>query len=151
MSSPSDHKVLQYFQSTIARDFFDLFAGDYIGGGAARAVYECTIRPDLVVKIEAPSQSFQNALEWEFWRRTYKLKDVRRWLAPCVSISACGSVLLQERTTPIPEGKYPEKLPKFLTDIKRVNFGRLGRRTVCHDYAIVVAEFSLTMRKADWW
>lgn len=147
----TNEQVTSYFTGTIGRDFFDLFAGDLIGSGVARTVYECTVRLDLVIKIEVPSHSFQNIREWEFWLWSHRQKEIRRWLAPCVAISPCGSVLLQERTTLIPEKGYPKKLPKFLTDTKRDNFGLLGKRVVSHDYALVVPKYSISLRKAEWW
>lgn len=109
------------------------------------------MRPDLVAKVETGSGSFQNVQEWEFWQAWCETKDVRRWLAPCADISPCGTILLQERTTPIPPGKFPDKMPDFLTDMKRSNYGLLKGKVVCHDYGRVVATASTTLRKAHWW
>ena len=140
-----------YFTTTISTDFFRLICGDVIGYGVGRTVYECEIRPDLVVKIETPSHSFQNQAEWRIWSEWRYDADMKRWLAPCEAISPCGTVLLQKRTEPFPADAYPKKLPKFLTDTKRSNFGMFEKRVVCHDYALVVTTLSTAMVKADWW
>jgi len=144
-------RVLTYFDSTISRDFFSLFCGRKLGSGTARVVYECAVRPDLVVKIETISQSFQNAMEWEFWSQWNHEKDVFKWLAPCVDISPCGAILLQKRTQPVPEGRYPDKMPKFLTDMKRSNYGLIGRQIVCHDYGFTITQAPVALQKAEWW
>ncbi len=143
-----DPNAYDYFNNTINRDLFHLICGDKLGAGIARAVYACNIRPDLVVKIETPSESFQNVLEWEFWQAWSEVKDVRRWLAPCESISPCGTILLQYRTTPVE--KFPDRMPSFLSDTKRSNYGRFRGRIVCHDYGMVVANASTTLRKIGW-
>lgn len=146
----ADADVLAYFSgTTISTDLFRLFCGhEVLGVGIARTVYTCPIRPDLVVKVEVPSKSFQNVLEWEFWKTWSHDKLMRRWLAPCEAISQCGSVLLQYRTQPV--AKLPDRMPEFLTDTKRSNYGRFRGRIVCHDYGMVVARVSPALRKVDW-
>lgn len=147
----SDAEVRAYFPNTIDMDLFRLMCGEEIGYGIGRTVYECTIRPDLIVKIETPSHSFQNQAEWRFWSNWQHDEDVSRWLAPCEAISPCGTVLLQRRTEPLPKIHYPKKLPRFLTDTKRANFGILDRRLVCHDYGMIVSEIEMKLTKVDWW
>ena len=147
----TDAVVKTYFEGTIPRDLLRLICGEEIGSGIGRTVYECTIRPDLVVKIETPAGSFQNVLEWEFWRAWEFDKGMKRWLAPCEAISQCGTILLQQRTTPIPQARLPAKMPKFLTDTKISNFGLWKNRVVCHDYGMVVSEASTALRKVEWW
>lgn len=144
-------EVDDYFKNTISMDFFRLFAGDVIGTGLYRTVYECPVCPDLVIKVEIESRSFQNVLEWETWEYNSEYKPVARWLAPCVAISPCGSVLLMKRTTPVPADKFPRTLPAFITDTKRSNFGLYEGRVVCHDYGVCLPDFPLKRRKADWW
>lgn len=144
-------EVDEYFTTTIARDFLSVFTGRPLGTGVARTVYECPLRPDLVVKVETEGQSFQNVREWETWQDWEHCKDVNRWLAPCVAISPCGTVLVQMRTTPIPPGRFPDKMPSFLTDMKRDNYGLLKGRVVCHDYGLTVPNLETRLRKARWW
>lgn len=145
----ADADVLAYFSgTTISTDLFRIFCGEVIGSGSARTVYACTIRPDLVVKVETPAESFQNILEWEFWKTWSHDKVMRKWLAPCEAISSCGTVLLQYRTQPVT--KLPDRMPQWLTDTKRSNYGRFRGRIVCHDYGMVVAGASPIMRKVIW-
>lgn len=143
--------VNSYFNNTISGDVLAMLTGEFINSGIARTVYHCRLRPDLVVKIETPGQSFQNVMEWETWRAWEHNKNVKRWLAPCVDISPCGTVLLQMKTTPIPPERFPAKMPAFLTDMKRANYGLLKGRVVCHDYGMSVANLETRLRKADWW
>lgn len=147
----SDEDVKKYFTNTVSLDLLGLICGEEIGHGVARTVYDCRVREDLVVKIETAGTSFQNIKEWEFWRSWEFNKDVKRWLAPCYSISPCGSILMQYRTEPIPSGKFPSKMPKFLTDMKKSNYGLLKGKVVCHDYGLVVTEVNTTVRKSEWW
>ena len=147
----ADNEVAEYFKSTIAKDFLDLFAGERIGRGMSRAVYEHGQDSSLVVKIEISAQRFQNIQEWENWRTWREDKRVARWLAPCVDISPCGMVLLQKRTRPLEQSELPDKLPHFLTDTKIENFGMLDGKVVCHDYALLISGISHRQRKARWW
>lgn len=147
----NDATVAAYFGNIVSADLFRVICGRELGFGEGRTVYECDIRPDLVIKIETPSHSFQNQGEWRFWNDWRHDADMRTWLAPCEAISPCGTVLLQQRTQPIPREHYPKRLPQFLTDTKRSNFGLLEGRIVCHDYGLVVSEVATDMVEAEWW
>ena len=124
---------------TVRHDFMGMFLGPLLGQGSARAVYGLQRDPGAVVKVERAAHSFQNVMEFETWR---VVKDTRwaKWFAPIRVISACGSVLIQDRTMPLRVGRdgfeFPEELPEFFTDLKPANFGRIGRQLVCHDYAV---------------
>ena len=146
-----DSDVIGFFNNVVDMDLLRVVCGTELGSGIARTVYECRLRPDLVVKVETAGTSFQNIKEWEFWNSWEFDKDIRRWLAPCHSISPCGAILMQYRTEPIPSGRFPAKMPKFLTDMKKSNYGLLKGKVVCHDYGLVVTEINHTLRKADWW
>lgn len=148
-----DQDLREHFPTTVARDFFHLVAGDYIGRGAARYVYACQIDRSLVLKIEDTPCSFQNVHEWDVWREVEHTRYAR-WFAPCVEISSCGTVLLQKRTKPADASQYPSKLPSFFTDTKRSNFGMLDGRFVCHDYGVTLLRSNGLVgrqRKAEWW
>lgn len=141
------------FNDEIFTDFFNVMCGEKIGEGCHRSVFECKIRPDLVIKIEEDDyRYFANVLEMKFWNDYGFDKSVSKWLAPCEYMSPNGRVLLQKKCDPIPSKmKMPEKLPDFLNDIKRSNFGILNRKIVCVDYAITCNNISTTMRKVrDW-
>lgn len=143
-----------YFNNTLSKDLFNLVAGDKISEGSDRSVYNFALNSDLVVKFETTSKGFQNIMEWETWKVVENDKDAKRWFAPCIQISPCGTILLMEKTTPAPRDKYPLKIPAFLTDTKYSNYGILRGKFVCHDYGLhLLMENGLTKRmiKADWW
>lgn len=137
----------------IAADAFNLLCGRKLGGGIHRDVFECRLRPDLVVKVETDTnwRYFANVHEMKFWDDNQYHKAVSRWLAPAEYLSPDGRILLQRRVEPIRESdKLPEKLPAFLSDIKRDNFGWLDGRLVSVDYALAPNNPSLRLRKVDW-
>lgn len=134
------------------RELKAVVCGSLIGEGVARSVYECRHDPKYVVKIETVSRSFQNVSEWEAWEW---LRGTKRgnWLAPCLSISPNGLILLQRRVTPMRDSERPKKIPAFLTDIKTDNFGWLDGRVVCIDYGTILSNIrhaSERMVKANW-
>lgn len=134
------------------RDAFNMLCGERIGEGAFRTVYECRIRDDLVVKVEASeSRHFSNVMESKF-HADHQFNDrVARWLAPIEYLSLDGRILLQKRVRPVGHGDVlPTHLPAFLTDIKRENFGWLNGELVCIDYAMTIPNPSVRMRKAEW-
>jgi len=131
-------------------DSFNLLCGELLGSGISRYVYECTIDPSLVVKVESSeSRRFANVFENAFWVDYQYMPKVAAWLAPCVKLSPDGRVLLQKRCQPLPHDYVlPEKLPAFLTDHKRGNFGLYQGRLVCVDYAMTTLNPSMVLRKA---
>jgi len=140
------------FVDPIRGDLFRMLCGERIGKGTSREVYECAYDPRFVVKIESAPGSFQNVTEWNMWWDADRIPHAAEWLAPCVKISPCGIVLIQKRTKPAKN--YPKKLPEWLTDTKRTNYGMIGRRFVCHDYGVNTMRnsgLSKHLRKVDWW
>jgi len=147
----------------IHRDAFNLFLGDLIGSGMSRKVFTCPLMPNCIVKVESGSGYFQNVIEWETWQRV-KLTEFSRWFAECKAISPNGSILVMERTLPAAPSDYPERMPTFLTDFKRANYGvvpdgptRSGKAgsyfLVCHDYGTnLLFENGMTnrTRKVTW-
>lgn len=133
------------------KDSFNLLCGKKLGQGIHRQVFECKIRPDLVVKVEDDDyRYFANVLEQKFWDDHKYFDKVARWLAPCEYLSPDGRILLQKRCDPVPSSfEMPEKLPSFLSDLKRTNFGILDGKLVCVDYAMTIPNPSLRLRKAD--
>ncbi|WP_373379902.1 hypothetical protein [Cupriavidus nantongensis] len=135
----------------IHRDAFNLLCGDRIGYGMSRSVFSSRLLPDCVVKVEEDAGRFQNVVEWETWQRVQGT-DFEKWFAPCRWISPNGCVLVMARTTPAVD--FPEKMPVFLCDFKRTNYGLYDGRLVCHDYGtslIFEHGMSKRMRKAEWW
>jgi hypothetical protein len=141
------------FRSTIEHDFFYFMCAKLLGTGQSRDVYEFGPDPHWVLKFETGAQSFSNIREWDLWHDALSMgPEVHKWLAPCKSISPCGTVLMQRRTRPAKT--FPEKLPAWMTDTKRSNFGMIGKRFVSHDYGNhLVCNQGLTkrLRKAKWW
>lgn len=135
-------------------DGFNLLCGEKIASGYSRDVFECRIRKDLVVKVErnsADMRTFCNVQEQLNWDQNQYHEKVAKWLAPCRYLSKDGLVLLQVRCEPLPASyKVPDKLPAFLTDIKRENFGLLDGRLVCVDYASLIPNYSLRQTKVFW-
>ena len=134
-------------------DGFNLLCGEKIGAGGYRDVFNCRIRDDLVVKVEVLKhwREFHNVREMQFWCDHQHSPNIARWLAPCEYMSPDGRILLQRRVQPIRDtDKLPDKLPTFLTDIKRENFGWLDKKLVCVDYGYVITTPSIRMRKATW-
>jgi hypothetical protein len=143
----------RYFSSVVAREFSDMVIGESLGAGAFREVFAWELDPTLVVKFETAAGSFSNVREHDVWERI-RDTELAKWFAPVVRISSCGSVLLMKRTKPITTAELPDKVPAFFTDLKRDNWGRLGKQIVCHDYGNhLLLEKGMTsrMRKANWW
>lgn len=131
---------------------FNLLCGDLLGEGIHRKVFECTIDPSLVVKVETAEEyrSFANVAEHKNWDENELYKPVAKWLAPVVAISPCGLVMLQKRVIPLRDSELPAQLPAFLTDVKPANFGLYEGRVVACDYSFLITTISTRLRKAHW-
>lgn len=130
-----------------------LLCCDKIGGGVFRDVFSCRIQSDLVVKVEIDQEwrSFENVKAMRFWSEWQYVVKIKLWLAPCEYLSPDGRILLQRRADPIPASfELLDKLPTFLTDIKRENFGLFEGRLVCIDYAMTIMDASTRLKKAEW-
>ncbi|WP_402718482.1 hypothetical protein [Janthinobacterium rivuli] len=137
---------------SIHRVAFGLQCDDLIYTGMSRAVWTSSLVPDCVIKIEERAGYFQNVVEWETWQRV-KDTPLSRWFAACRWISPNGTILVMERTRAAGDAQYPEKMPAFLCDFKRRNYGMSGEFLVCHDYGTnMLFENGMTKRmiKADW-
>lgn len=139
---------------TVLSDFARLFCGDRLGEGIGREVYALATDPSKVVKVERGEGSFQNVIEWETWG---DLKGTRhaKHLAPCHWISPCGIVLIQTRVQPLTPEHEKARLPSFLCDFKRTNYGVLNGRVVCCDYGTNLllnhGAFASKLAKPRWW
>ncbi len=119
--------------------------GKRIAVGAFREVYVCALDEMFVVKIERYTGEFHNIREWEVWQQVEHWSIMAKWFAPCKFISPCGKVLIQYRTMPLKQ--VPRMLPIFFTDLKKENFGKIGKQTVCHDYSLHLFVSNVTGRK----
>lgn len=121
------------FSDEIPTDFFRLITANLIGEGYSRRVYDCRLNPDIVIKIERQGHTFNNFREFDTWGTAKQIETAALWLAPCLHISQCGKVLIQERT--YGTDRFPDKIPVWFSDLHEHNFGRLKNgRFVCHDY-----------------
>lgn len=146
----------------VHRDAFNLLCGKMIGRGMTRTVFDSPLLPGCVIKVEDGAGDFQNVIEWETWQRVKGTK-FSRWFAECKWISPNGSVLVMERTRPAAPKEFPERMPVFLTDFKRTNYGmsptfkdgKPGKEWfVCHDYGthmLFEEGMSARLKRADWW
>jgi len=133
------------------KELFWLIANREIGSGMSRKVWDSKVLSDSVIKVEEDSGCFQNVLEWEAWNAV-KETAAAKWFAPCEWISPCGVVLIMAKTTPT--HKYPDRMPAFLADFKRPNYGMYKGRLVCHDYGtslLMINGLTTRMRKVQWW
>lgn len=133
-------------------DAFSLLCGDLIGQGVHRKVFECKIRPDLVVKVEDDDHRFfANVFEMQFWCEYKDNKSISKWLAPCEFMSPDGRVMLQKKCSPVPfDYNLPANMPEFMCDFKRGNFGIMDGRLVCVDYGITNLKPSSKLIKTNW-
>lgn len=135
-------------------DAFNLLcAGNKLGSGIHRDVFECRLNDKWVVKVETdlPWRYFANVHEMKFWNDNEHCEAIAKWLAPCEFLSPDGLLLVQHRCQPLRDSdNLPEKVPAFLTDIKRDNWGILDGRPVCFDYALNIPSPSTRLKKADW-
>jgi hypothetical protein len=145
--------VEEYFRSNpMAADFFEVMVGERLGSGSAREVYLSALNHDQVIKFEQASRSFQNVREWEAWNHL-RWGPLKKWLAPCVHISACGSVLIQTRTAPLRRSDLKKRhmIPACLGDLKPSNWGIFEGRLVCHDYGTINPQFEAGKHKLLRW
>lgn len=146
-------------KSRVFEDAFNMFAGRKLGSGVNRDVFECKLRPELVVKVEIVPEngyrSFCNVLETRFWDDHQYRKAIADWLAPIHYTSPDGLVVLQERVRICDKDdveKMPATIPAFLTDRKVQNFGwTKAGKLVCVDYAFTIPNPSVRKNKAEWW
>lgn len=155
MGATVNLEFLKLFENDwfLLSDFTDFFVGAMIAEGNSRSVFEFRLNPKLVIKIDRSSH-FDNIAEWDIWHGMKdKHHEAARFLAPCVNISSCGRVMLQERTKPINREQLPDKIPSFLEDYKIQNWGLIGKRPVCHDYANhkLFANANTDLVNVEWW
>ncbi len=144
----------EYFKhNAITADFFPLICGDLLGEGSGRAVYECRLDPTIVIKFETGSRHFQNVMEWFVWERVHFVDEVKDWFCPCVSISACGTILIQKKAANARAKELPNRVPAYFTDFKVENWGIYLGKPVIRDYGThLMLENGMTkrMKSVDW-
>ncbi len=121
-----------FLRNDSAADLFNLITGPEIGVGQYRKVYENLFNPKQVIKQDSGA-NYSNINEWQMWEE-FAGTPLEQWLAPVYHISPRGMWLVMARTTPIPIGKYPKRVPSIFADMKPDNWGWYKGRPVCHDY-----------------
>lgn len=134
---------------TVCRDGFNMLLGRFIGSGSYRKVFHSRIDASVVIKVETESGHFANIMEWEVWNQV-EHSPAGKFFAPCISISPCGIVMIQAKTTPVSIKDLPKKVPGFVSDITPRNWGWYKGRVVCHDYGNILVEQSSALKKAKW-
>lgn len=115
-----------------ADDLFNLMAGEELGRGKYRIVYDNHLMPGTVIKQDS-GENHSNLMEWILWNE-YKDTPLGKWMAPCDYISPRGIWLIQKKTIPALPGSFPKRVPALFCDLKPENWGCYEGRVVCHDY-----------------
>jgi hypothetical protein len=143
-------------------DAYTLLCGEQIGAGMSRIVFACPLNDNWVVKLETNDTAepvWQNVREYTVWKYVQAhWPCLEKWFAPIHTISGSGHWMIQHRTQPVGVEELKKRVPRvpaFFCDLKDANWGRIGKRYVCHDYgtASVMDGIGLTakLRKANWW
>lgn len=139
---------------SIASELITTLCGKHLGSGNFRAVFDYNLDDKYVIKIEWPG-TFCNVVEHHLWDEIQELGGdlawVKNWFAPVKWISPNGRILVMKKTTQ-KDKKSPEKVPKFLWDVKSDNFGWIGKNFVCHDYGQFynMIHYPKGMQKINW-
>lgn len=147
--------IIELFDNAdIMMAYHDLLCGDKIAEGCSRIVYECEYDKSCVIKIhkDIGRLASDNMLEWELWEMVKRMtNDVPKWFAPCVRISDNGRILIQKKTTPLTDNQWNsiKKVPAFLSDIKRSNFGMYKGHICMHDYAFTLYRLGISTRQIN--
>ena len=127
-----------------------------IGRGTTRKVFAIDGNLHWVVKYEMYGEApLANMMEYSIWKACEHYEPGRKWLAPCGPLDLGGKFLLQRRVaTPPDDFVWPDRIPNWLTDTKKRNFGLLDGRLVACDYAMdlpLAKGISTRMWKVNWW
>lgn len=124
--------------------------GDFLGEGVNRRTYRAALNPKYVIKISDQAYTWQNINEWNVW--CYADDEMRKWLAPCHSISPSGIYHVQTYVEPVRADELPRVVPRFLVDQKIENYGMLDGQLVARDYGTMVGLVTRVKgrRKANW-
>jgi hypothetical protein len=140
--------------SDVITDMVNTLCGQHIGDGLYRSVYEYQLDRNYVIKLEGTSTNC-NLVEYLIWEEVQGLIGdmawVKDWFAPVKWISPNGRILVMKKTKKTDKPK-PDKIPKFLWDVKENNFGWIGDKYVCHDYGQFynMIHYPKGMQKVNW-
>ena len=132
----------------------ELVIGRKLGSGFSRDVYEWLPDSKSVIKVAKGYRGIEaNVIEFNTWE-TLENKgsfydNARKWFAPCLEISNCGTFLRMRKTEPLRAHEAPTVIPSFVTDLKLSNIGWLEGRVVFHDYGLHLwVEEAIDLKKA---
>lgn len=127
----------------IAQDLACMVLADKIAEGGFRKVFDFDIIPGTVVKYNPDKEA--NILEWNVWKSSNGTAW-RKWLAPCLYMSPGGYFLIQKKVRPLKDtDKLPRSIPNAFEDIKRENWGFIGKSFVCHEYQFIDRALDIAM------
>lgn len=132
----------------MAGDVLFSLIGEPLGAGIHRLVFAHRTDPTLVVKVQY-GMGFENVYEARHWDENQYWAPGKQWLCPVTYISPNGLILLMRRATPLRDGEMPDKVPRFLTDLKASNFGWFEGRVVCTDYSSIITTTDARMKKVQ--
>lgn len=149
--TPIKELIKQTFSLSIKK-FKKDWCGEKLGEGVYREVYVLKANPRCIVKIEKNinNTNFSNVLEHHIWNTNCWDKSLRQWLAPVIAINTKGTILIQKRIKQYKNKEYPSQIPSNFTDVKRSNFGYIGKRFVCCDYGNMMLKLSSNKRNIKW-
>lgn len=133
-----------------------MLLGKKLGSGIHRAAYVYNLDESCVIKVATDEYGRgANVLEHKLWWELENWDDGKKWFAPVIALSDGGKYLVMKRAQRGRDVDYPEKVPSFFTDLKRDNFGFIGKQLVCVDYASCLMltdgwKIGRT-KKAGWW
>lgn len=157
MSDLRGDNYLYHLPAMVKDQALMLICGKELGRGVSRTVFEFAPDKTLVVKIEHNQARNQNASEYTFWEAVSYRPELARWFAGVHLASDMNAMILQTRTQPVTLAELKAKcplVPAFMSDLKVGNWGRIGRRYVCHDYGTALIPergFTTRMQRAKWW
>lgn len=137
----------------VSIELCDFILGDYLGMGISRMVFDYALDKRYVVKIDCSDRN-ANVIEHNIWVEAIQYeKSLQKWFAPCHTLSRCGRVMLQRKCKQVSFDKYPKKIPDFFVDRKYQNWGLLGDKVVCFDYAGTILSNlgNYKLVNANWW
>lgn len=138
-------------------DALELIAGEFIGEGKSRMVFEHAQSSKYVLKVAKDDDAEdgnwgvqQNILEWHNWCELGDKKIGQCWLAPCRNLSKNGVILVQRKIMPLRKGEKIPKVPAlFKNDVKREHFGWIqedGKKKLVYvDYAYLNQTYDETL------
>ena len=123
------------------RSLINYIAGDFVGEGQHRTVFDSVQYDGCVVKIENGLPS-GNLLEWKIWEMVKDVPKLAKWFAPCIDISDCGRILVMKKVDYLDGKEWNEaKIPTWFTDRKPSNFGKIKKQIVAIDYEMCLIRF----------